>query len=96
MKPDETEILRNWNSAIRVIILSLLFFSAFQFLAFAIVIRAFGTTEDEKLIFAGCMLLAGIAFALGVAFRKSGAPTWKHKVAVALVAAPAAVSIFMR
>ena len=41
-------------------------------------------------------LFVGIAFALALAFRKSGAPTWKHKAAVAVVALPAALSLAIR
>ena len=96
MKTDEIETLHVWRSGSRLVVLGLLFLSALQFLAFAIVTRTLGNTENDNVIFAGSMLLAGLALALGISFRKVGAPTWKHKVAVALIAAPAAISVFVR
>jgi hypothetical protein len=96
MKLDEIETLHDWRRGSRLVVLGLLFLSALQFLAFAIVTGTLGKTEDDNMIFAGSMLLAGIAFALGISFRKVGAPTWKHQVAVALIAAPAAISVLVR
>ena len=67
-----------------------------QFLAAALVYRTVGRSETDMLLFAGCLMMAGFAFALGLAFRKSGAPTWKHRLAVAVVALPAAISLLLR
>ena len=80
----------------RIIIVGLLFLSGFQFLAAAVVYRTLSTGEDDNLIFAGSLLFAGLAFALARAFRNSGAPTWKHKAAVAFVALPAVWSLIIR
>ena len=85
-----------WQRTSRIIVSGLLLVSAFQFLAAAVVYGTLGNTEADKLTFAGCLVFATLAFALCVAFWKSGAPTWKHKVAVALVALPAALSIIAR
>ena len=71
----------------------LLFLSSVQFIAVAIVFGASGKTEGDKLISAGCTAFAGFALALGLAFCKAGAPTWRHKLAVAVVALPAALTI---
>jgi hypothetical protein len=96
MKADEFAVARYWGQASRIIALGLLFLSSVQFLAATIVLGTLGKTEADKLISAGCTLFAGVAFALGLAFRRVGAPTWKHKLAVALVALPAALTVIMR
>lgn len=85
-----------WERTSRIVVVGLLFLSGLQFLAAAVVYRELGENEADKLIFAGCLLFAEIAFALGLAFWKSGAPTWKHKAAVAVVALPAALSLVLR
>ncbi|RYY26498.1 MAG: hypothetical protein EOP62_10245 [Sphingomonadales bacterium] len=85
-----------WQQTSRFVVLGLLFLSGCQFLAAALVYRTVGRSETDTLIFAGCLMMAGFAFALGLAFRKSGAPTWKHKLAVAVVALPAAISLLLR
>jgi hypothetical protein len=85
-----------WEFTSRIVITGLLILNGLQFLAAAVVYRTLGTSEADKLIFAGSLLFAGIAFALALAFRKSGAPTWKHKAAVAVVALPAALSLAIR
>lgn len=85
-----------WERTTRIVIVGLLVLSGVQFLAAAVVYRALGVSENDNLIFAGSLLFAGTAFALAIAFRRSGAPTWKHKAAVAVVVLPAALSLVMR
>jgi hypothetical protein len=85
-----------WERTTRILTVFLLILSGVQFLAAAIVYRALGTDEADRLIFAGSLLFAGLAFAFALAFWKSGAPTWKHKVVVAVVALPAALTLIMR
>ncbi len=85
-----------WERTTRIVIVGLLVLSGLQFLAAAVVYRTLGTSENDNLIFAGSLFFAGFAFALARAFRKSGAPTWKHKAAVAVVALPAALSLVIR
>lgn len=85
-----------WGRASRIVIMGLLALSGLQFLSAAVIYGTLGTSEADKWIFAGSLLFAGSAFALAFAFRKSGAPTWKHKAAVAVVALPAALSLVMR
>ncbi|CAN5404771.1 hypothetical protein BH10PSE14_BH10PSE14_39700 [soil metagenome] len=95
-RADEFTTMRAWAQSLRIMVLCLLFLSAARFLATALVFRALGHSEADKLVFAGCLVLAALAAGLGLAFRKAGAPTWKHKVAVAIVALPAALSLALR
>ena len=85
-----------WELSYRVLVLCLLFVSALEWLAAAILYSTLGTTETDKLVCAGCLVLAGLAVGLGVAFRKTGAPTWKHKTAVAIVSIPAIIGMISR
>ena len=96
MKADEFATARTWDQVSRIMVLGLLFLSSAQFLLAAVAFGALGKTETDKFISGGCILLAGVALALGLAFRKVGAPTWKHKLAVALIVLPAALSILTR
>lgn len=80
----------------RWIVLILLGLSALQFLFAAIVFGFLVDTEDGKQLSAIFILLFGVALALAVAFRKSGAPTWKHKLAVAVIALPAALQLVLQ
>lgn len=96
MKADEFATARAWEQLSRLAVLGLLFLSSFQFLVTAIVFGSLGKSDADKLITAGCLLFAGVAFALGLAFRKVGAPTWKHKLVVAIVALPAALTLLTR
>jgi hypothetical protein len=82
-----------WNGATRIVVVGLLVLSGFQFLSIAVVYRTLGASENDNMIFAGSLLFAGAAFAFALAFRKAGAPTWKHKAAVAVIAFPAALSL---
>ena len=93
---DRFTVMVAWQHTTRIVTVGLLVLSGVQFLAAAVVYRTLGTSENDNLIFAGSLLFAGTAFALALAFRKSGAPTWKHKSAVAVVALPAALSLIMR
>ena len=93
MKAHELEVVRSRDQASRNLVLGLLFLSAAFFLFAAILFGTLGATEEDKLITAACVLFAGAAFALGLAFRSVGAPTWKHKLAVAFFALPAALLI---
>lgn len=95
LRNDETSTLMVWQRSFRLVVASLLLLSALQFLANSIVYRTLGSTEADKLIFAGSLVFAAVAFALCVAFWKSGAPTWKHKVAVAIVALPAVLNVLI-
>lgn len=85
-----------WQRTSRIVISGLLLLSAAQFVAAAVVYRSLGNSETDTLLFAGCLVFAALAFALCVAFWNSGAPTWKHKMAVAFVALPAVISIITR
>lgn len=80
----------------RWIVLILLGFSAFQFLFTAIVLGFLVDTADGKLLSAAFFLLFGVALTLAIAFRKSGAPTWKHKVAVGVIVVPAALKLLLQ
>lgn len=93
MRKDELAAVEAWYASSRIVVLGLLFLSSMQFLSVAIIVSALGQTPDDKLIFAGSLLFAAVALAAGLAFRKVGAPTWKHKVVVALITLPAALSI---
>ncbi|WP_156930306.1 hypothetical protein [Sphingomonas jaspsi] len=96
MKPDEFATAKAWEQSSRIIVLVLLFLSGLQFLAAAIVFGSLGTSETDRLLTSGFLVLSGVAFALGLAFRKFGAPTWKHKLAVAILVLPAALSLLVR
>jgi drug/metabolite transporter (DMT)-like permease len=85
-----------WQRASRILISGLLLVSAMQFVAAAIVYRTLGSSDTDTLIFAGCLVLAAIALAMCVSFWRSGAPTWKHKLAIALIALPAAIGMITR
>lgn len=79
----------------RAILTGLLGLSALQFLTLAIVYGTLGQSSTDRLVFAGGLLAAGIALAVALAFWKSGAPTWKHKLAVFVIALPAASSLLL-
>lgn len=93
---DEFATVDAWQITSRIIVSGLLLPSGLRFLALAIVFRTLDNSEDYKLVFAGCLALATLALALCLTFWKSGAPTWKHKVAVALVSLPAALELVIR
>jgi uncharacterized PurR-regulated membrane protein YhhQ (DUF165 family) len=95
-RSDQVATAMAWERTSRIFVLGLLFLSALQFLTGAIVYGTLGQAETDKLVFAGCVLFTALAVGVGVAFRKSGAPTWKHKLAVASVALPAALSLLPR
>jgi uncharacterized PurR-regulated membrane protein YhhQ (DUF165 family) len=92
---DEFTTVEAWRSTSRIVISGLLILSAFQFLAGAVIYRVLGSSETEKLLFAGFLIFAALAAALCIAFWKTGAPTWKDKLAVAIVVVPAALRIMV-
>ena len=96
MQTDEFATVRAWEDLARLAVLGLLFLSSLQFLVTAVVFGSLARSETDKLMTAGCVLLACVAFTLGLAFRKVGAPTWKHKLAVGIVALPAALTLLTR
>ena len=96
MKADEFATARAWEQLARLVVLGLLFLSSLQLLITAVVVGSLGKSETDKLIVAGCVLFASVAFGLALAFRKVGARTWKHKVAVGIVALPAALTLLTR
>jgi hypothetical protein len=96
MKADEFANARAWEQLARRAVLGLLFLSSFQFLVTAFAFGSLAKSGTGKLITGGCVLFAGVAFALGLTFRKVGAPTWKHKLAVGIVALPAALTLLTR
>ena len=96
MNADELAAAKAWEQSSRILVLTLLFSSSVQFLVAGLVFRTIGESANDTIIGSASMLLAGVAFALGLAFRKVGAPTWKHKIAVAAVAVPAALSVLTR
>jgi len=92
-RQDEFTTVQAWQSTSRIVISGLLILNACQFLAVAVIYRALGSSETDKLVFAGFLILAALASALCIAFWKTGAPTWRHKLAVAVVVLPAALSM---
>ena len=93
---DNLSTIKMWERSSRILVLFLLGLSALQFLSGAILYGSLGQTETDKLICAAFGLLAGLALATAMSFRKSGAPTWKHKLVVAVIAAPAAMTMLTR
>ena len=93
MRAGDYEAARSWDTYSRFAVLGLLILSALQFLSVAVVLGTLGQSEGDRLLPAASLILVATAIALAVANRKSGAPTWKHKLIVMLLASPAALSI---
>ena len=82
---------RTWDSVIRMAITCFLSLSALMAICSAFIVSALATGEDANIARGALLVFGGLAFALAVSFRKVEHRTWKHWLAICILAAPGAL-----
>jgi len=96
MMQDFSPQARTWEDVKRIAVLSVLWVSAMETLAAALMIGLSGSGDNARVVAAGLLLFGAMAIAVAVGFRKVTQPNWKHWVAIVVLGTPGALTLCLQ